>query len=369
MSNWGTTPKLPELLDAGARPLSYRDAISEAMRTALQADPRVRVFGEGVTDKGGTYGTTLGLHLQFGDERVFDVPTAEGIINGLGVGMSLGGLRPVVIHPRNDFLLMGIDQICNHAAKWGLMFGHRKPTPMAIRSVACRGWGSAAQHSQALHAICAHFPGLEVAVPFQPADAKAMLLYAALEADGPVMVLEHKWLWNLTAHVPEGLTAVGPGPAQVVRHGADATIAALSYGVAEALLAADTLHREHGVSCEVVDLRWLRPLDAGPVAGSVARTGHLVVVDTGHVEYGVAGEVIARVLELAGPGVLRSAPKRLGMPASPVPACSESTYYPGPGDIVSAVLRLTGCTAPSCSADCACDAPSQPARPELRPRT
>ncbi|MGO8704407.1 MAG: alpha-ketoacid dehydrogenase subunit beta [Candidatus Brocadiia bacterium] len=342
MSNWGTTPKLPELLPQGKRPLTYQQALAEATRLALETDLRVRLFGEGVADMGGTYGTTKGLREVFGEERVFDVPTAEGVITGMGIGMSLGGLRPIVVHPRNDFLLVGLDQIANHAAKWNLMFGHQTATPMAIRSVACRGWGSAAQHSQALHAVLAHFPGLRVAVPFTPADAKGMLLHAALEAEGPVMLMEHKWLWNLSGHVDEGVYFRPPAPPQTVREGSDLTVAALSYALADAMLAAGTLAGEHGVEAEVIDLRWLRPLDTGPVCESVRKTGRLLVVDTGHTLFGVGGEIIAQTLSAIGPGAFKAAPGRIGLPDTPVPACSESTYYPGPRDIVSAARALVG---------------------------
>ena len=343
MSNWGTTPKLPELIEQGPRPLSYREAIAEAMRQALESDPRVRVFGEGVTDPAGTgtYGTTKDLHLRFGGERVFDVPTAESIITGMGVGMSLGGLRPIVIHPRNDFLLLALDQIANHAAKWELMFAGRASAPMAIRTVACRGWGSAAQHSQALHSVLAHFPGLQVAMPFGPDDAKGMLLYAALEATGPVMLMEHKWLWNLTGSVPEETFFRGPCPPRVLRPGSDVTIAGISYAVAEAIQAADRLAEMRGIDAEVIDVRWLRPLDVGPICDSVRRTGRLIVADTGHLQFGASGEIVAQVLERIAPADLKAPPRRIGTPDSPVPACSESTYYPTIDDIVSAAVAVT----------------------------
>ncbi|MCE5327930.1 MAG: hypothetical protein LLG01_16100 [Planctomycetaceae bacterium] len=341
MSNWGTTPKLPPLLAKGPRDLTYQQAIAEAMRQAMAADTRVRVFGEGVTDQAGTYGTTQGLEQQFGADRVFDVPTAESIITGVGIGMSLAGLRPIVVHPRNDFLLVGLDQIANHAAKWRLMFAGRVQAPMAIRSVACRGWGSAAQHSQALHAVLAHFPGLEVAMPFTPADAKGMLLYAALDAAGPVMIMEHKWLWNLCGPVDEAVYTCRPGAPAVIRPGADVTIAAVSYGVADALQAAALLEGR-GVSAEVIDIRWISPLSVEPICRSLERTGRLIVVDTGHKRYGVCGEVIARVLEEVPPRRLKASPVRIGLPDSPVPACGETAYFPGPADIAKAAASLVG---------------------------
>ena len=339
MSNWGTTPTLGPLLPEGARPMKYSQAIAEALEIALAADERVRLFGEGVTDKAGTYGTTRALHERFGTERVFDVPTAEQIITGLAVGMSLGGLRPVVVHPRNDFLLLALDQLCNHAAKWEAMFGGRSRLPLAVRTVACRGWGSAAQHSQALHAVLAHFPGLHVAVPFTPADVKAAVLWAALEAEAPVVIMEHKWLWNLVGHAPEGNSSAGLAPPQVLRAGEEVTIVGISYGVADALMAAGEL-AEHDIAAEVIDLRWLKPLTIEPVVNSVRRTGRLVVVDTGHVAYGATAEVVAATLGKLAPAELKAPPVRIALPDLPVPACCEQQYYPGPRDIVRAVVGM-----------------------------
>lgn len=340
MSNWGTTPKLPDLLPPADRMLTYQQAIAEAMQFALANDDRVRVFGEGVTDAAGTYGTTKNLHQEFGEDRVFDVPLAEGMFTGMAVGMSLGGLRPICIHPRNDFILLAMDQIANHAAKWSMMFGFQTNAPVAIRAIACRGWGSAAQHSQALHAMPALFPGLEIAVPFTPADAKGALLYAALEAKGPVLLMEHKWLWNLRGAVAEGRTIVGPGKPQVLRPGKDVTVAAISYAAADALRAAATLAHDHGIQAEVIDLRWLRPLDVGPICDSVARTGRLIVVDTGHRQFGVSGEIITQVIERVPLGALRARPLRVGTPDWPVPACCEREYFNSPDDIVAAAQSL-----------------------------
>ncbi len=340
MSNWGTTPKLPELLPPGERMLTYQQAIAEAMQLALASDERVRVFGEGVTDSAGTYGTTRNLHQQFGENRVFDVPLAEGLITGMALGMSLGGLRPICIHPRHDFLLLAMDQIANHAAKWSLMFGFQSSAPLAIRAIACRGWGSAAQHSQALHAMPAQFPGLEIAVPFAPADAKGALLYAALESKGPVLLMEHKWLWNLRGPVEAGRTIVAPSAPTVLRPGRDVTIVGISYATADALQAAAILSQQRGIEAEVIDLRWLRPLDVGPICDSLARTGRLIVVDTGHRLFGVSGEIVTQVVERLHPRLWKARPVRIGSPDCPVPACCERDYFTNPHDVVAAAESL-----------------------------
>lgn len=343
MSNWGTTPSLPELLPLGKRPLAYAEAVFEATRSALAKDPSVRLFGEGVTDKAGTYGTTKQLHLEFGDERVFDVPVAEGVITGMGIGMAAMGLRPIVVHPRNDFLLVAIDQLCNHAAKWRYMFGNKPQMPLVVKSVACRGWGSAAQHSQALHAMLAHFPGLNVLMPFTPRDAKGFLLHSVFESSEPTVIIEHKWLWKLQGDVPPGFYTSKPGKPAVVREGKDLTILGISYGTADALGAAKKLE-VFGIDACVMDLRSLRPLDIEPVLESVEKTGRLLVVDTGHGFLGASAEIIAKVSERIAPSVFKSKPVRIALPDTPVPACSEATYYHDSEAVAKVAAAMMGIT-------------------------
>ncbi|MBI5560797.1 MAG: alpha-ketoacid dehydrogenase subunit beta [Deltaproteobacteria bacterium] len=319
--------------------MSYSGAILEATRTALSMDPSVRVFGEGTTDPAGTYGTTKGLREEFGEERVFDTPVAEGVITGMGIGMALMGLRPIVVHPRNDFLLLAMDQLCNHAAKWRYMFGKKTPLPLTVRTVACRGWGSAAQHSQALHATVAHFPGINVLVPFTPADAKGFLLWAAFESVDPVVIFEHKWLWKLIGHVPAGRHIATPGEPAIIREGSDITLAGLSYGSVDCLAAGEKLGAL-GVSAEVIDVRSLRPLKMDAILNSVVKTGRLIVVDPAHTFLGASGEVIAKVSESLSPGVFKAKPARVGLPLTPAPAASERTYYFGPDDIVERAMDM-----------------------------
>ena len=332
MSNWATSPELPDLLPGGTRRITYREAIAEAFEMALQ-DPRVRIFGEGVTDRHAFYGT-LKLPPGTAPGRVFDVPVAEGLITGLGVGMALGGLRPIVIHPRNDFLLLGLDQLCNHAAKWKMMTGH--DCPLTVVTVACRGWGSAAQHSQALHATFAQFPGLRVAVPFTPADAQSAILWASMWAWGPTVICLHKWLWKLTGHVPDNLRPFGqPVSRHVLRQGTDLTICGIGYGCVDALIAARQLG-EQRIQAEVINLPYLKPLVVELLVPSAHKTGSLLIVDTGHVAYGASAEIIASVVERV-PSVKCA---RIGLPDSPVPACDEQNYFPGPDDVVRKALEL-----------------------------
>jgi pyruvate dehydrogenase E1 component beta subunit len=299
------------------------------------------VFGEGVTDPAGTYGTTKDLHKEFGEHRVFDVPLAEGLITGMGLGMALVGLRPIVIHPRNDFLFLALDQLCNHAAKWRHMFGTNTPVPLVVRSVACRGWGSAAQHSQTLYSTVAHFPHINVLVPSTPYDAKGFLLWAALESEEPVLIVEHKWLWKLKGEVPEGKYFSRPDGPRVIKKGRDITLVGISYGTVEALLAAKKLAGQ-GIEAEVIDIRSIRPLKMERIIQSVKKTGKLVVVDMDHNFLGTGAEIITQLVETLPPLVLRTKPVRVGLPDIPIPASSESTYYASPDCIVRIVTNMMG---------------------------
>ncbi len=339
MSNWGTTPSVPDVLPESGRMGTYGEAIYEAMKIALASDGSVRVFGEGVADPLGSYGTTKGLHEEFGAEVSFDVPIAEGIITGVGVGMAMVGLRPVIIHPRNDFLLLALDQICNHAAKWNYMYAGECPIPLVVRSVSCRGWGSAAQHSQALHATLAHFPGLTVLVPFTPRDAKGFLLWAALKAQQPVVIMENKGLWKLRGEVPEGKYFCEPGQPQVLREGRDITLVGISQGTLDSMLAAGRL-AEEGISAEVIDVRSLKPLDVTFICDSVKKTGRLLVVDPAPKLFGSAAEIVSRVMELVPVSALKASPARVALPDTPVPASSESTYFFTQEQVVKAARRL-----------------------------
>lgn len=324
--------------DAG-RQLTYRQALLEAQRQALAADAAVVVMGEGVDDAAGSFGTTLGLQEQFGADRVFDLPLAENGCMGLALGAALAGLRPIVVHLRADFLLLALDQLANHAAKWRYMFHARQTAPLVVRCVVGRGWGSAAQHSQPLHGVLMQFPGLKVALPATPHDAKGLLLAAIADA-GPVVLLEHRWLYDDLGPVPEAAYGVPLGRAAVRRKGKDVTIAAVSLMVREALAAAEILTRT-GVSAEVLDLRTVAPMDTAALVASVAKTGRLVLADTGHLRGGWAAEAAAVAAEQCL-SCLKAPVARVGLPDAPTPASPvlEAAYYPGPEAIVQAVEQV-----------------------------
>ena len=321
------------------RRLSYREALCEAQAQAMDLDQRVFLLGEGVDDPGAVFGSTLGLVERYGPARVLDTPLAENGFTGVAVGAALTGMRPVVVHMRNDFLLLSMDQIANHAAKWRYMFGGRQHVPLTIRAIIGRGWGSGAQHSQSLQGLFLHVPGLKLVMPSDPFDAKGLLLAGIADPD-PVMFIEHRWLYDLTGPVPEEMYTVPLGRGRVVRPGREVTVVAVSLMVSEALRAAEELAGE-GIEVEIIDPRSLKPLDTGLILESIGRTGRLVVADTGWQTGGVAAEIAARVAD-EGFGLLKAPIRRVALPDAPTPASPvlEEAYYPGAKEIVRAVRSL-----------------------------
>lgn len=307
----------------------------------MSSDKNVICYGLGVDDPKGVFGTTVGLKEIFGPERVFDMPTSENAMTGVGIGAALYGLRPVMTHQRLDFALLSMDQLVNNAAKWRFMFGGRRGVPLTVRMILGRGWGQGPTHSQNLQAIFAHIPGLKVVMPSTADDAKGLLL-AAIFDDDPVLFLEHRWLHNLRGEIADDAPAVSLGKARRLRAGDDVTVVAMSYMTIEALHAVDHLAAQ-GVSCDLVDLRTIRPLDWAAVEASVMRTGRLLVLDTGTLTGSVSGEIAARAASRCW-SRLRCAPQRLAMPDAPEATSQALTekYHARAEHIVEAIGRMLG---------------------------
>lgn len=319
------------------RELRYYEAINEALAQSLEADPSVYLLGLGVPGPTGIFGTTSGLLERFGPERVLDMPSAEGGMTGIALGTTITGMRPIMVHMRVDFAVLAMDQMVNQVAKWHFMYGGKLRAPMVFRMIIGRGWGQGPQHSQSLQAWFSHIPGLKVVMPTTPHDVKGMLI-AAVRDDAPVVVFEHRWLYGISGDVPKALYEVALDKANIVRKGRDVSIVASSYMVLEALRAAEVL-QEAGVEAEVVDVRSLQPLDIPTIAGSVARTGKVVVADTGALDYGIGAEIVARLAESI-PGSMKAPPRRVALPFSPSPTSPSlaDAFYPRAYDIVSAVV-------------------------------
>jgi acetoin:2,6-dichlorophenolindophenol oxidoreductase subunit beta len=291
--------------------ITFAQAIRDALAVAMTRDPGVICFGLGVDDPRGVFGTTLNLHKEFGAERAFDIPTAEGSLTGIGVGAALNGLRPVMSHQRLDFALLAMDQLVNNAAKWHFMFGGHGAVPLTVRMIIGRGWGQGPTHSQSLQSWFAHIPGLKVVMPSSAADAKGLLLSSIFD-DNPVIYLEHRWLHDMKGDVPARDYRVPIGKARVVREGKDLTIVAMSYMTVEAIHAVDHLEAQ-GISCELIDLRTIRPLDWPAITLSVKKTGRLLALDSGFATGGVGGEIVAR-MAMDCWSDLKCAPRRLAAP-------------------------------------------------------
>jgi pyruvate/2-oxoglutarate/acetoin dehydrogenase E1 component len=325
-------------MSSNSRKLQYSLAINEALHQMMVEDESVFLIGQGVKSPWYVGNTARGLLERFGPERVIDTPVSENAITGSAVGAALVGMRPVVVHPRMDFMLYAFDPIINEAANWHYMFGGRLPVPLVIWGIINRGGEQAAQHSQALHALFAHIPGLKVVMPSTPYDAKGLMI-AAIRDDNPVVYIDERWLYAVDGEVPEEIYEIPIGKAVLRREGKDVTIVATSYMVLNALQAAEAL-AGNGIGTEVLDMRTIKPIDRGLLAASAKKTGRVVVADGGWKTYGVAAEISSLVSEEAF-GYLKAPVVRVTVPDVPAPASSvlEKIYYPDSGKIMQAVKR------------------------------
>lgn len=321
------------------RKLQYSLAINEALHQMMESDASVFLIGQGVKSPWYVGNTAQGLLERFGVERVIDTPVSENAMTGAAVGAAISGMKPVVVHPRIDFMLYAFDPIINEAANWCYMNGGKASVPVVIWGIINRGGEQAAQHSQALHALFAHIPGLKVVMPSTPYDAKGLMI-AAIKDDNPVVYIDDRWLHALEGEVPEEVYEVAIGKAVIRREGKDVTLAATSYMVHNAMRAAEELARD-GINAEVLDIRTVKPLDKQLLLPSVKKTGRLVVADGGWKTCGMAAEISAIVFEEAF-GYIKSPVVRVTLPDVPAPASSalEKVYYPDSGSIVQAVKKV-----------------------------
>jgi acetoin:2,6-dichlorophenolindophenol oxidoreductase subunit beta len=322
------------------RTTTYVHAINEALRQLMEQSDRVFLMGQGVTSPWYVGNTTVGLLERFGHDRVIDTPVSENGITGAAVGAALAGMRPIVVHPRLDFMYYAFDPIMNHAANWRYMFGDKLGVPVTIWGIINRGGEQSAQHSQAIQALFAHIPGLKVVMPATPYDAKGLLVAASEDGD-PVVFIDDRWLYDIEGEVPEELYSVPIGKGVVRKKGKDITIVASSYMAVEALKAAYALENE-GLDIEVIDLRTIKPLDAPLILRSLRKTGRLLIADGGWKTCGISAEVSAIIAE--GPLIktIKAPVMRVALPDVPAPASSvlEKAYYKRSPDIGSAARQL-----------------------------
>ena len=317
----------------------YWQAINDALFEEIERDPLVCLLGQDVGRAGGPFGSTRGLFDRFGERRVWDTPISELGLMALGSGGALAGIRPIVDVMYMDFMLLAMDQLVNQAAKMRFMSGGRYTVPLTVLTMVAAGTRSGPQHSQSFESWLGQVPGLRVAWPATPADAKG-LIKTAIRTDDPVVIIQSLSLWRAKGEIPEGDVLVPLGRARVARRGKDLTVVAAGATVSTALEAAEQVAVE-GIEAEVIDIRSISPLDQGAVLESVGRTGRLVVVQEGPEPFGWGRHVISGVT-LEDPGLFDCAPRVAAPPFSPTPFSPEleDAFLPSADRIASTMRSM-----------------------------
>jgi len=306
---------------------TYIDLLNKAFDESLKNDPKVMLFGLGVGDIGAVYGSTANLQSKYGSERVFEIPLSENAVTGMALGLAMQGFRPVMMHQRADFSFTSAEQIINQIAKTSYMSGGVYKVPLVIRMIVGRGWGQGPTHAQSPHAIFSHVPGLQVVAPATPVDGYNLMKQSII-SDKPVVFIEHRWIHqtieklNLNEHVPD------LSKAKIMKSGEDLTLISLSYGVIECIKIAEVLS-EFNLNAEVINLRSIQPWDKSTVLQSVQKTKKVVLLDTGHIEFGLTGEISSTIYsELFS--VLSNPIMRFGLPMEPTPSSAALAidHYP-----------------------------------------
>jgi len=306
---------------------TYISLLNQAFDESLKDNSKVMLFGLGVGDIGAVFGSTTNLQSKYGSERVFEIPLSENAVTGMALGLAMQGFRPVMMHQRADFSFTSAEQIINQIAKTSYMSGEVYKVPLVIRMIVGRGWGQGPTHAQSPHAIFSHVPGLQVVAPATPLDGY-YLMKQSISSDIPVIFLEHRWLHQTTEgfikneHIPD------LSEAKIMKSGKDLTFISLSYGVIECIKLAAVLS-ELNINAEVINLRSIQPWDKSTVLRSIEKTKNAVILDTGHIEFGLTGEVSSTIYsELFG--LLSNPILRFGLPMEPTPSSASLAldHYP-----------------------------------------
>lgn len=325
--------------DTNIETLSYIQAVNKALRWSLEEVEETVIFGEDVAVPGGPYGATKNLHKDFGSSRIFDTPISETAFLGMALGAAMTGLRPIAEIMYADFIFVAMDQVVNQIANTRYASGGRWGAPLVIRTQQGYSPGSCAQHSHSIEAYIAHTPGIRLAVPSTPNDAYQMVR-SAVVSDDPVVVAEARMLYPVKGEVDLAAPVEEIGGARVVREGTDVTVVTWSRMVSASVEAAELLASE-GVSVEVIDLRWLAPLDFESVRVSLAKTGRLVVAHEANMTGGFGAEIAARAASECF-SELRARVERVAAPDTPIPSAPslQDAVIPGANDVVEAVRRV-----------------------------
>ena len=319
------------------RNINFSEAIKESMYQSMQLDNKVIVYGLGVGHSSNIYGTTKGLKEKFGRNRVFDTPAAESALTAMGAGMSLAGLRPLLIHQRFDFMIYSLDQIVNWIALWSYKSGGKSQMPVTIRTIVGKGWGQGPQHSKTLHSWFAHLPGLSVVYPSSPYEAKGLLL-SSIFSNFPTIFFESRALHSMKEIVPKKPYFLDPTKAFIRLKGKDLTIVSFGPSVKNAIEVSSLLKTQKGISCEVIDLRSLNPIDEKTILNSVNKTKNLCLIEHGWPNSSISSDIISKVSEKI---YLKKKPMKFCWPNSYTPTSSilENQYYFNNKDIVNKIIK------------------------------
>jgi acetoin:2,6-dichlorophenolindophenol oxidoreductase subunit beta len=321
--------------------LSYREAVRDAMSTAMRRDDDVFIMGEDIAEMGGSMGVTQGMLEEFGPERVRNTPISEMAIVGAGIGAAIAGMRPIVEIMYQDFTTLAMEQIVSQAAKHRYMSGGQIKVPITIRTQGGAGWSPGAQHAQQLEAWFVHVPGLKVVFPSTPEDVRG-LLWSSIYEDNPIVFFEHRTLYGIKGEVPDEIEPIEIGKARIHREGEDVTVVATGRLVHESLRAAEQA-AEEGISVEVFDPRTLQPLDEESLIASVQKTNRLVVAHEAVTRMGWGAEVAAVVQEKAF-DYLDAPIARVGAKFTPIPFAPvmEEWVVPHAKDVLAAIKKTVG---------------------------
>ena len=335
--------------ETGQRLLTYVDALREAVQQEMQRDERVFLFGLDVDDHKAIQGSTRGLVDDFGADRVFGTPLSEDAMTGIAIGAAMAGMRPVHVHIRMDFLMLCMNQLINIAAKSRYMYDGQVQVPLVVRCMIGKSWGQGAQHSQGLHAMFMHVPGLKVVAPSNAYDAKGCLI-AAIRDNNPVIFVEHRLLYATDAFVPEQSFEVAFGKARVVAPGDAITVVGISNMLVECMRAHELL-ADIDIDAEVIDPISLVPLDIETIVQSVRRTGRLLVVDNAWTNCGASAEIVARVAERMSNKPVQF--QRMGYAPTTCPTTPvlEHEFYPDQAKIAQAAFAMVKPGAPGWQPD------------------
>lgn len=314
--------------------IKFSEAINQALEESIRSNNKVLILGLGVDDPKGIFGTTVELKKKF-PLNVFDMPTAENGMTGIGLGLSISGYRPVIVHQRVEFSLLSIEQIFNQIAKWLYMSGGKFSVPIVIRLIIGKGWGQGPQHSQSLETIFSHIPGLKVVCPSNANDARNLMI-ASIKDQNPVIFYEHRWCHDLTAKLKKNNTEK-LNKAKLIKKGKTISLISYSYSVIECLKASKELEK-YGINCEILDLRILRPLDLKSVLLTAKKTKKVLIVDNGMKSFGISAEVSSLIYENLSKVIVR----RIGVIETPIPSTiSLARYcYPEYDRIITEVLKI-----------------------------